>query len=197
MWSRRLARSWCRLLGFSRRGEPGAATMAPSSRRPVCPCGSTCCAHRGGSRLVVGTGDGRSGSPFHGPSPIVIRDNVLSSPSTIAERSHDAPTFFNSEPRLKGKVLLHFEYVVYRSNSDMTVTRSHVDPNLMQLKAVHVPEGLGKIKFRSRRWSRLRYLSIGQTMQATRSSQRPLSSARSTAQRSTSRSRGPSKSKEL
>ena len=77
------------------------------------------------------------GSPFHGLSPIVIRDNALSSANILTERSHDAPTLFNSEPRLKGEVLLQFEFAAYRSDFDMTVTRSHVNPNLLQLKAVH------------------------------------------------------------
>ena len=60
-----------------------------------------------------------------------------SRPLSTTTRSHDTPTLFNSEPRLKGEVPLQFEFAAYRSDFDMTVTRSHVNPNLLQLKAVH------------------------------------------------------------
>ena len=45
----------------------------------------------------------------------------------------DTPTLVDFKLRLQGEVLLHFEFVAYRSNSDMTVTRSHVNPNLLRV----------------------------------------------------------------
>ena len=44
----------------------------------------------------------------------------------------DTPTLVDFKLRLQGEVLLHFEFIAYRSNSDMTVTKSHVNPNLVR-----------------------------------------------------------------
>ena len=90
----------------------------------------------GGSCLVVDTRDTRLVSPFQGLFPIEIHDNALSSVNILTERFHDTPTLFNPKLRLKGEVLLHFEFAAYHSDFDMTVTRSHVNPNLLQFKAV-------------------------------------------------------------
>ena len=45
----------------------------------------------------------------------------------------DTPTLVDLKLRFQGEVLLHFEFVAYRSDRDMTVTRSHVNPNLLRV----------------------------------------------------------------
>ena len=52
-------------------------------------------------------------------------------PFSWPEMHSDTPTLVDFKLRLQGEVLLHFEFIAYRSNSDMTVTRSHLNPNLL------------------------------------------------------------------
>ena len=46
---------------------------------------------------------------------------------------NDTPILVDFKVRFLGELLLHFEFIAYRSDADMTVTRSQVNPNALRL----------------------------------------------------------------
>ena len=52
-------------------------------------------------------------------------------PFTWPEMAGDTPTLVDLKLRFRGELLLHLEFLAYRSDTDMTVTRSQVNPTLL------------------------------------------------------------------
>ena len=52
-------------------------------------------------------------------------------PFTWPDMSSDTPTLVDLKLRVNSEVLLHYEFVAYRSDQDMSVTRSFVNPTLV------------------------------------------------------------------
>ena len=52
-------------------------------------------------------------------------------PFTWPEIAGDTPTLVDLKVRLNSDLLLHYEFVAYRSDQDMSVTRSFVNPTLV------------------------------------------------------------------
>ena len=54
-------------------------------------------------------------------------------PFTWPEMHHDTATLVDLKIRFKQAVLLHLEFTSHRSDFDMTVTRTHLNPNALGL----------------------------------------------------------------
>ena len=97
----------------------------------------------GGSGIVVDTQYARSASPLQGLLPVVIYDETLGSTDTLSLSARQplsgpgmlsvAPALLDFKLRFQGEVLVHYEFVGYRSEYDTTVSSSKLDHNALML----------------------------------------------------------------